>query len=276
MKLLLLLLIASTPLFARDSGRFVRRANLVKEIRQAWRMEVGQTSPIDTSSIMKSAFEKDSTAFVARRNGKLLIAQFDSTQADPTSWLMVKMAKDFTVSAQSIAGVECITVDASTATKTIRSIYTLSESTITLACKYASIQQFELDGGKVTGRRISNFKKIEDGWVLVTESRQAIGKETIVGSKEKTTKSAVWNKSKLEFKVSSNSETSLSVLLQLARNMELKKLTATAMYYAERANKRALKLKLTARDPRRMKASTTMMRLNARHEAQLSIDKSNG
>ena len=65
---------------------------------------------------------------------------------------------------------------------------------------------------------------------------------------------------------------SLSVLLQLTRKMELLQLNDTAIYYAKRANDLAAELKLNARDPRRLKAATTLMRLKARVEAFALLD----
>ena len=52
------------------TGRFVRRANVVKEIRQAWDMGIGQAGPVDVSSIHKEALADDSTCFVAQHGWK--------------------------------------------------------------------------------------------------------------------------------------------------------------------------------------------------------------
>ncbi|MHC4839587.1 MAG: hypothetical protein ACYTDT_01320 [Planctomycetota bacterium] len=274
MKFLILIALLGCPMYARDAGRFVRRANLIKEIRLAWNMEIGQSSPISTSVILSCTYADDSTAFVAKRNGKLLIAQFDASQADPVAWLMVDFKGDFKATSLNVAGVACVALDVSDKNSTTRTLFSLHDGSIRLAAKYETQHSFELDGGVVVRTRTLKFQKVDDGWLHVATTRQTLEKKVIAGSAETVKHTAKWRAGLLEFKLKAESRTSVSALLQLSREMEQKRLSETAMYYAKRATARADLLKLEPRDPRRLKANTSLMRLNARREARVLIENS--
>ncbi|MDC1142737.1 hypothetical protein OAU50_06570 [Planctomycetota bacterium] len=274
MKYLLLIALLCSPLMARDAGRFVRRANLVNDIRSAWNMEIGQTSPVDSSKILLKAFDDSGTGFVVKRNGKLLIARFDSKQADPTAWLMLDFKGSFSATAQKVAGVRCITLDTTSGQTTTRRLFALHENKIVQSTKFEYASKRELDGGKVIATRSAKFQKAKDAWLRVDTSEQRIGNATVDGSIENTTSTVTWDKGVMAVKAQTQALTSISALLQLSREMELKQFSETAKFYAERAADRAATLNLEANDPRLLKANASLMRLNARVEAQVTIENS--
>ncbi|MCF6228447.1 MAG: hypothetical protein L3J82_07295 [Planctomycetes bacterium] len=274
MKILIIFILLSAPLFARDTGRFIRRANLVKEIRHGWDMAIGQAGPVDVSSIHKEALADDSTFFVAQHAGQLLLVQFDSSQADPTAWLMLDLDTKYSVTILTVADKRCVAIDVVTGESITRKVFALHEGNIKLADEYELSHKHELDDGKVIVSRSVEFKNTVQGWCMLRTTQQSHENKPIAGSTETVTEKVSWKDGQLQYTADIESRVSLSVLLQLSRKMELLQLNDTAIYYAKRANDRAAELKLSARDPRRLKAATTLMRLNARIEALILLENS--